>query len=105
MERKCPVCDGSTEVLLDEDVVLCLRCGTKARFQGEELEALLIPNFRLRLMELERRNIELTGEIEREGRKGSMRDLRILQSLHRERQMIISEYSYLSYFAQFVEKW
>jgi hypothetical protein len=93
------------ENLPDEACVICRRCGTRARFRGEELEALLIPNYRLRLLELERRNIELTREIEQEGRKGPMRDQQLLHFMHMERQRLLSEYSFLSYFSTFVDKW
>ena len=50
-------------------------------------------------------NAELTGRIEEEGARGEARDRGLLQSLHAERQRILSEYGFLSYFSRYQEKW
>lgn len=64
-----------------------------------------IPGYYRRLEDLRRRNLEIVTLIEAEGMKGEWRDMRSIQSLHEERQRILSEYSFLSYFQQFVERW
>jgi len=83
----------------------CARCGSTGRYEGENLIAIHIPNYELRLAELERRNRELIGEIQLEGIKGEYRDMQYLQKKHLERQHVLAEYSFLSYFRQFVERW
>jgi hypothetical protein len=69
------------------------------------LIAVDIPNYRLRLRELRMRNLELVALIEGESARGSARDMAALRSLHEERQRVLSEYSFMSYFEQFVERW
>jgi hypothetical protein len=64
-----------------------------------------IPGFEMRLEELERRNRELLRFIEEEGSRGAARDMRRIQSLHEERQRVLSEYSLFCCFRQFVERW
>jgi hypothetical protein len=105
MEEKCPLCSVMLGESPDEDCLVCPHCRTRVRFQGEELEALDIPGYRARLMDLERMNAELTGRIEEEGSKGEARDRRLLQSLHLERQQVLSEYGFLSCFSNYQEKW
>lgn len=83
----------------------CEHCGATGRYEGEELTALFIPNYYLRIAELEKLNRELVNEIDLEGIKGEYRDMRWLQKKHNERQNVLAEYSFLSYFRQFVEKW
>lgn len=104
-EKRCPLCNcwmRGTEIEME---LVCSRCGTTARFRGEELLALKIPNYHLRLEELKRQNTELLSLIELEGGRGAGRDMKALRSLHEERQRVLSEYSFMSYFQQFVERW
>ncbi len=105
MDVKCPLCAVVMEEQAEEDCLACPRCLTRARFRGEELEALNIPGYRARLMELERMNVELMGRIEQEGSKREARDRGLLQALHAERQRVLSEYGFLSYFSGYQEKW
>lgn len=83
----------------------CRRCGTTGRFEGENLEALIIPRYYARLMELETLEKEISREIELEGMKGQYRDMRFIQGKHLERQGVLAEYAFLSHFRPFVEKW
>lgn len=83
----------------------CSHCRAAARFEGEELLALKIPNYHLRLEELRRQNAELLSLIEAESAKGAGRDMSALRSMHEERQRILSEYSFMSYFQRFVDRW
>ena len=103
--RRCPLCNGWMEESEEEQVSRCSRCRTEARFRGEELLALKIPNYNLRLEELRKQNAELLSLIEAESGKGAARDMRSLRTLHEERQRVLSEYSYMSYFQQFVDRW
>jgi len=64
-----------------------------------------IPDYELRLEELHRRHAEILCLIEAESGKGAARDMMKLRSLHEERQRVLSEFSFLGYFRQFVEKW
>jgi len=82
-----------------------MHCRSLSRFRGEELRAMYIPDYELRLEELQRRNAELLASIEAEGGKGAARNMRNLRSLHEERQRVLSEFSYLGNFRQFVERW
>ena len=43
MDVKCPLCAVVMEEQAEEDCLACPRCLTRARFHGEELEALNIP--------------------------------------------------------------
>lgn len=83
----------------------CRRCGTTGRYDGEDLVAIFIPNYHARLMELEKRNREVLEEINLEGMKGEYRDMGYLRSKHLQRQDILAEYSLLTFFRSFVEKW
>jgi hypothetical protein len=83
----------------------CRRCGSLARFRGEDLLAMYIPRYHLRLEELSRRNGELLSLIEAESGRGEARSMTELRTLHEERQRVLSEYSFLSYFRQFLAKW
>jgi Zn-finger nucleic acid-binding protein len=105
MGEKCPLCATELEAVTGEQYQFCPRCRTRVRFRGEELEALDIPSYHARLAELEGRNAELTGMIEQEGGKGASRDQALLQSFHLERQRVLSEYGFLSYFSRYQEKW
>ncbi len=104
MEMKCPLCSVSMRES-EEGCLVCPHCLTRARFRGEELEALNIPGYRARLMELERMNLELIGRIEEEGGRGEARDRRLLQSLHAERQRVLSEYGFLGCFSAYQDRW
>lgn len=104
-ERRCPLCNALLEMTPDEGCFQCLRCRSLSRFRGEELLAMSIPGFYLRLEELRRRNLEIITLIEAEGMKGESRDMQSIRSLHEERQRVLSEYNFLSYFQQFVERW
>jgi hypothetical protein len=104
-ERHCPMCDGMMSREADEDVFVCLRCRSQARFRGVELLAMRIPGYELRLDELQKRHAEILALIEAESGRGSARDMRALRSLHEERQRVLSEYSFLGYFRQFTERW
>lgn len=104
-EERCPLCNAWMRREEGVDYLACGRCGTLARFSGGELDALFIPGYRRRLEELERRNRELLEMIDAEGRKGELRDMRAIRSLHEERQRVLSEFSFYSYFRQFTERW
>jgi DNA-binding NtrC family response regulator len=88
-----------------EEGFICMRCRSEARYRGGELLAMKIPGYELRLEELRRRHAEILALIEAESGKGSARDMRILRSLHEERQRVLSEFSFMGYFRQFVERW
>jgi hypothetical protein len=103
--RRCPLCNGWMKESEEEQVSRCSRCRTEARFREDELLALKIPDYHLRLEELRRQNEEILSLIEAESGKGAARDMRALRSLHEERQRVLSEYSYLSYFQQFIDRW
>lgn len=106
-EKKCPLCGAGIEGVEAgaSGECRCDRCGATGRYEGEGLCAIFIPGYHARLEELARRNKELTQEIELEGIKGEYRDMRFLQKKHMERQDVLAEYSFLSYFREFVEKW
>jgi hypothetical protein len=104
-ERHCPLCNGLMQETEEQEVLVCSRCRTAARFEGEELLALKIPRYHLRLEELSKKNAELLTMIEAESGKGVGRDMGALRSLHEERQRVLSEYSFMSYFQQFIDKW
>lgn len=104
-ERRCPVCNCQMREVSGEGYDECRRCRTRARFAGEELLALYIPDYHLRLEELRRRNEELVSLIEAESSKGQERNMREIRSMHEERQRVLSEYSFLGYFQQFVDEW
>ena len=103
--RRCPLCNGWMQETEEESVLQCSHCRTAARFRGEELLALRIPNYHLRLEELRKQNEELLSLIEAESGKGADRNMRSLRSLHEERQRVLSEYSFMSYFQQFIDRW
>ncbi len=105
--KRCPFCGALIEgvrVNASGDH-RCGRCGSTGRYDGENLIAIFIPNYFARLAELERRNRELVDEIYLEGLKGDARDREYLQRMNLERQSVLAEYSMLSYFRDFVEKW
>ncbi|MEJ5185623.1 MAG: hypothetical protein WHT46_00900 [Candidatus Geothermincolales bacterium] len=104
-EVHCPLCHGLMREEEGVDYLACIRCGTLARFCEGQLEAVFIPGYHRRMEELGRRHQELLELIEAEGRKGALRDMRLIRSLHEERQRILSEYSFYSYFQQFVDRW
>lgn len=104
-ERRCPLCNALLQEMAEEECFECLRCHSLSRFRGVELIAMNIPHYRLRLEELRRRNLEIISMIELESGRGAGRDMRAIRSLHEERQRVLSEYSFLSYFEQFVERW
>jgi hypothetical protein len=106
-ERKCPVCGAVQEGVAGDasGEYRCPHCGCSGRYQGVDLVALFIPGFHRRLMELEALNKELIAEIEMEGMKGAGRDMRYLQKKHLERQDALAEYSFLSHFTGFIDKW
>ncbi len=104
-ERQCPLCNGVMSASAEEGCFECIRCGSLARFRGEDLLSMLIPRYNLRLEELRRRQGELVSMIEAESGRGEARRMAELRSLHEERQRVLSEYSFLSYFQQFIEKW
>jgi hypothetical protein len=104
-ERHCPLCNGLLQEADEEGCYECVRCRSQARFRGEDLLAMKIPGYDLRLEELERRHAEILTLIEAESVRGAGRDMRALRSLHEERQRVLSAFSFLGYFRQFVEKW
>ena len=106
-EKKCVFCGAVLEGVQARasGEYRCRRCGTTGRYDGESLLAIFIPGYHARVMELEKRNKELVGEIELEGIKGQYRDMRYLQKKHLERQGVLAEYEFLSYFREFVERW
>jgi hypothetical protein len=89
----------------EEGCFECTRCRSSARFRGEELIAMRIPQYHLRLEELQRRHGELLSLIDAESGRGAARNMAALRSLHEERQRVLSEYSFMSYFQQFVDRW
>ncbi len=82
----------------------CSRCGTEARFEGEELISLDIPGYEARLREIERRVIEVNHEVEVEGARGPARDMSLIRRLHNERQSLLAEWSFLTHFEDLVER-
>lgn len=106
-EKKCVFCGAVLEGVRDNasGEFRCRRCGTTGRFEGADLKAVFIPNYFARLEEIKNMNREILGEIQLESMKGELRDMRFLQKKHLERQSILAEYSFLSYFRPFVEKW
>jgi len=83
---------------------LCTRCGSEARFDDDQLVSLDIPGYEAKLREIERRLPEVTHEIELEGAKGDARDLNRIRTLHNERQRLLTEFSFLTYFEELVER-
>jgi hypothetical protein len=104
-ECHCPMCNGIMAREDEEGTFICLRCRSQARFRGGELLAMKIPGYELRLEELQKRHTEVLALIEAESARGSARDMRALRSLHEERQRVLSEFSFLGYFRQFMERW
>jgi hypothetical protein len=104
-ERHCPLCNGLLEPAEEEGLFECMRCRSLALFRGEELLAMKIPGYELRLEELRRRHAEILALIEAESGRGSGRDMRALRSMHEERQRVLSEFSFMENFRQFVERW
>ena len=104
-ERHCPLCNGLMEKTEEEGSFICMRCRSLARFRGEELLAMKIPGYELRLEELQRRHAEVLALIEAESGRGTARDMRTLRSLHEERQRVLSEFSFMGHFRQFVDRW
>jgi len=104
-ERHCPMCNGLLEITEEKGLFVCMRCRSLARFRGGELLAMKIPGYELRLEELQRHHAEVLASIEGESGKGAARDMRKLRAMHEERQRVLSEFSFLGYFRQFVERW
>jgi len=104
-ERHCPLCNGLLEPTGEEGLFICMRCRSLVRFRGEELLAMNIPGYELRLEELQKQHAEILSLIEAESGRGAARDMRSLRSLHEERQRVLSEFSFLGNFRQFVERW
>ncbi len=104
-ERHCPLCKGLIETTGEAGLFVCMRCRSLARFRGEELLAMKIPGYELRLEELQKRHAEILSLIEAESGRGAARDMRSLRTLHEERQRALSEFSFLGNFRQFVERW
>ena len=106
-ERKCALCGAVLEGVgaVESGEHRCRRCGTTGRYDGESLVAISIQNYYLRLAELESLSREMVREIDLEGSKGEQRDMNSLQKMHLQRQDALAEYSFLSYFRPFVEKW
>lgn len=106
-EKRCAVCAAVLVGVPESESgeYRCGRCGTTGRYTGVDLVALFMPGYHSRLAELESRNKDLLAEIEIEGMKGQARDMRFLQKKHLERQDLLAEYSFLSHFRDFIEKW
>ncbi len=107
VERKCALCSAGLEGVARDAIgeYRCAHCGATGRYSGEDLVAISIPGYHRRIAELESFNRELLAQIEEEGRKGEGRDMRFLQRKHLERQDVLCEYSFLSHFREYVEKW
>lgn len=105
--KKCAFCGAALEEVEpgSSGEFRCRHCGVTCRFDAENLVAIFIPNYYARLAELEGLNRELVREIELEGIKGDYREMRYIQKKHLERQSVLAEYSHLSYWRTFVEKW
>ena len=106
-DKKCAFCGVALEGVArgKSGDHRCGRCGATGRYDGENLLAIFIPDYHARLMELEELNREIVQEIELEGVKGEYRNMGFLQKKHLERQEVLAEHSFLSYFRPFVEKW
>lgn len=106
-EKKCAFCGVPLEDVPEDETgeFRCPRCGVTARFSGADLVAIFIPGYYRRLMELEALNKELVVEIEIEGMKGGGRDMPFLRKKHLERQDLLAEFSFLTHFREFVDKW
>ena len=104
-ELHCPMCNGIMVQEGGKDSYTCTRCRSEARFRGEELLAMKIPGYELRIEELRRRHAEILSLIEAESGRGGERDRRSLRWLHEERHRVLSEFSFMGYFRQFVERW
>jgi hypothetical protein len=106
-EKKCAVCGAVLEGVGEDQggEFRCARCGSTGRYEGVDLVAVFMPGFYRRLDELEERNRDLVQEIEIEGMKGQARDMDFLQKKHLERQDVLAEYSFLSHFRDFIERW
>jgi hypothetical protein len=104
-ERHCPLCNGLLALTDEGGRFICMRCRSESLFRGGELLAMKIPGYELRLEELQKRHTEILALIESESGRGSARDMRALRSLHEERQRVLSEFSFMGYFRQFVERW
>ncbi|MBK5092428.1 MAG: hypothetical protein JJE48_02800 [Actinobacteria bacterium] len=107
VEKKCAFCGAVLEGVgvLESGEHRCGRCGTTGRYEGESLVAIFILKYHSRVAELESSNRELVQEIDLEGIKGERRDMGFLQKKHLERQSALAEYSFLSYFRPFVDRW
>ena len=99
------MCNGILAREDEEGTFICLRCRSQARFRGEELLAMKIPGYEIRLEELQRRHAEVLDLNETESGKVNARDMRDLRPLHEERLRVLSEFSFLGYFRQFIERW
>lgn len=106
-DRKCPFCSCAIDgVMPDESGEFsCSKCGSTGRYEGNNLVAIDIPSFRMRLIELEKLEKEITEDIELESMRGLHRNLMYLQEKIQERQMVQSEYAFLSNFRMLIEKW
>jgi hypothetical protein len=105
--KKCEFCGAVLEGAASgqSGEFKCRRCGTTARYEGADMVAIFIPNHHARLRELESLHREIIEDINLEGMKGEYRDMRYLQKKHLERQDVLTEYSFLSHFLPFLEKW
>ncbi|MDD5448759.1 MAG: hypothetical protein PHO53_06325 [Actinomycetota bacterium] len=106
-EKVCAFCGAVIEGIdaLQWGEFRCPRCGVTGRYEGESMVAIFIPNYQKRIVELERLNQEITEEITLEGMKGEKRDMEYIRRKHMERQGILAEYSFLSHFSPFVDRW
>jgi len=106
-EKRCVICGAALEGVAAKasGEYRCRRCGCTGRYEGEGLVALFIPDYHARLMELEALNREVLNDINLEGMKGEYRDMKYLQRKHLERQDILAEYSFLTYFKEYIDKW
>lgn len=106
-ERKCPFCSCALDgVKHDESGEFsCTKCGSIGRYDGENLIAIDIPGYSMRLVELEKLEKEITEDIELESMRGLKRNLMYLQEKIQERQTVQSEQAFLSNFRLLIDRW
>lgn len=106
MKPRCPFCSGWTEEdELKKGEYNCRKCGSVARFLDEELIAMSIPSFDMKVESLKARVEEISRIIDCEGRRGQERDLAGIRDLHNERKSLLSELRHICCFSALVSKW
>lgn len=106
-EKKCPFCGIALDgVSADSSGEFeCIRCRSVGRYEGENMIAISIPGYGVRLREAEQMEKEVTEEIGLETLRGPGRDMEFLQRKNLELQRIQSEQAFLAHFRVFVDNW